>query len=141
MQDFHPDCTINILISGQGRPAKLVWVCSLTLRHGPRLLTVKKFAGIAPREQVEWQATLFGLEQATRLQQEKVMLASDFSLPGIHQSPASRLRDPALQLMREDAENLWAGFRLRKTGNLDEKESAHLKEAAADGFRRPRERD
>jgi hypothetical protein len=140
MQDFHPDCTINILVSGQGRPAKLVWCCSLVLRSGQRLVTVKKFTGIAPREQVEWQATLFGLEQATRLQQEKVMLASDLTLPGIHQTPASRLRDPALQLMREDAENLWAGFRLRKTGRLDEKEAAHLREAAADGFRRPRER-
>lgn len=141
MTDFHPDCTINILVTGQGRPAKLVWVCSLVMRDGTRLVTARKFTGIASREQVEWTATLFGLRQATRLQQEKVQIRSEFSLPGIHVSPASRLRDPALQLMREDAERLWTGFRLRKTGRLDEKEAEYLRNEAASGFRRPRERD
>ncbi|RYZ98930.1 MAG: hypothetical protein EOP11_20060, partial [Proteobacteria bacterium] len=99
MQDFHADCTINILLAAQGKPAKYVWVCSLVLRDGSRILTTKKFAGIAPREQVEWQAALFGLQQTTRLQQEKVALNCDFTLAGINQVMPSRLRDPALQLM------------------------------------------
>lgn len=138
MNDFNADCTINLLISGQGRPAKLAWACSVTLRDGQRLVLARKFVGIVSREKLEWEAALFGIQQATRLQQEKVALSFDANLSGINQPAGPKLKDPALQVMREEAEFLWAGFRLRKAARLDEKEAAFLKEESEKAFRRPK---
>jgi hypothetical protein len=135
MQDFHPECTINLLIQAQGRPSKYVWACSILTRNSVRLVFARRFLGMVSREQAEWNALLFGLRQAERLQQEKVQLSSSFSLS---LGAAGKLRCPELQSLKAQAEGIWNGFRLRKTGKIDPAEEDFLKESAAKAFSRKR---
>jgi len=133
MQEFKPDCTINLLIQSQGRPAKYVWACSLVTRDSVRLVMARKFMGIVSRDEAEWSAMLFGLSQARRLLQEKVHLCSEYS--GILQE-AGKLRDPRIQSMKAKAQDIWSTFRLRKIGKIASDEEVALKEEAARAFSR-----
>jgi hypothetical protein len=133
MQDFHADCTVNLLISSNGKPGKIVWVCSLVSRDSVRLVLARRFMGLSSRERSEWQALLFGLTQARRLQQEKVELCSGFSslvdLPGRH-------RDPAIQSIKGKVEEAWGSFRLRRAGKLASGEERVLRDWAEAAFSR-----
>lgn len=135
MTDFHPDCTINILLLAQGRPAKYVWVCSLVTRESVRLVTARRFAGIVSREQAEASALLFGMKQAERLLQEKVQLSADFQ-PFTEGHSGGRHKDPGVQLMKAEAEKIWSSFRLRKMARIAPDEERLLKEEAEKGFAR-----
>lgn len=133
MQDFHADCTINLFLRAQGKPGKYAWVCSLVTRNSVRLVLARRFLGIVSREKAEWQAALFGLEQAARLQQEKIQLCANFSLS---LEPGSKHRDPEIQSKKAEAEALWATFRLRKMGKLDAGEEEALSAEAMKAFSR-----
>jgi hypothetical protein len=133
MQDFHADCTINLLVTSRGSPAKHVWSCSLTDRNRVPLVLARRFVGIASRDQVEWRALLFGLSQAHRLQQEKVALCADFTVaPG----QPGKLRDAALQSMKEQVDELWARFRLHKVEKFFPAERDLLRDWAEEAFAR-----
>jgi len=133
MQDFHADCTINLLIQAQGNPGKYAWVCSLVTRESVRLVLARKFLGIVSREQAEWSAILFGLRQAERLQQEKVQLCTEFNLS---LESSSKHRDPEIQSKKVQAEDIWKFFRLSKMGRPAPAELAFLKEELAKAFSR-----
>lgn len=125
MQDFHADCTINILLHTQGKPAKYAWICSLTTRNSVRLLWARKFMGHTSREDAEWHATLFGLRQAHRLLQEKVQFSAPFNAPNLS---AGKHRDPRIQLMKAESEKLWEAFRLKKQAKILAEEEKFLRE-------------
>ncbi len=125
MQDFHADCTINLLLQCQGRSAKYSWVCSLVTRESVRLVLARRFLGRVSREQAEWNATVFGLRQAQRLLQEKVALCADFS---VDLSDAGRSRDPGVQLLKSEAQKIWDSFRLKKMGRISPQELQVLRE-------------
>lgn len=138
MQDFNPDCTINLSIQAQGKPGKFVWACSLVTRDSVRLVLARKFLGIVNRDEAEWSAALFGLSQAQRLMQEKVQLCSDF---GLNLDGTSKHRDPKIQLIKARAEKVWSSFRLRKLGRVEAGEERILREEALSAFsRKSRER-
>jgi hypothetical protein len=77
MQEFRPDCTINLHLESRGRSAKLVWCCGIRDERGNGLVTVSGFAGTAPRETALLRTLRFGLEQALRLRMEKIEIATD----------------------------------------------------------------
>ena len=133
MQEFKPDCTINLLILSHGRPAKYAWACSILTRESVRLVLARRFVGISSRDEVEWSAMLFGLGQAMRLQQEKVQVCADFS--DILQI-AGKHRDPQIQSLKAAAQDAWASFRLRKEGRISADEEMLLKEEASKAFSR-----
>lgn len=135
MQDFHPDCTINLLVQSQGKPGKFAWACTLVTRNSVRLLVARRFLGVVNREQAEWSCALFGLEQAARLQQEKVQLSADFSL-ALDPAAGGKHRDPAIQSKKAEAEALWASFRLRKQGKISAEEDGFLRQEAMKAFSR-----
>lgn len=135
MQDFHPDCTINLLVQSQGKPGKYAWVCSLVTRDSVRLLSARRFLGIVNREEAEWACALFGLEQAARLQQEKVQLCADFSLL-LDPAAGGKHRDPSIQSKKAEAGALWASFRLRKLGKISAEEDGFLRQEAMKAFSR-----
>lgn len=135
MQDFHPDCIINILVTARGQPAKFTWACGLFTRERVPLVIATRFLGHVPREEAEAAALLFGLEQAARLQQEKVQLGGDIAFPGIN-APAGRGRKGTVPLKMREALALWESFRLRKSASLTEADRAALRGAFEPGARR-----
>jgi hypothetical protein len=137
MQDFHADCIINILLQAQGKPAKYAWICSLSTRNSVRLVWARKFMGLVNREEAEWAAALFGLEQAQRLQQEKVQFSAGFSAPDPR---AGKLRDPRIQSMKARAEKIWESFRLKKEGRISAEEETFLRDEVGKVFFQNRRR-
>lgn len=134
MQDFHADCTINLLVQSQGKPGKYAWVCSLVTRNSVRLLTARRFLGMVSREEAELSCALFGLAQTARLQQEKVQICADFSIP--LDAAAGKHRVPEIQLKRAEAVAIWAGFRLKKIGRVSAEENEFLRAEVAKAFSR-----
>ena len=121
MQEFKPECTINLHVESLGTPPKYIWNCSIRY-HVSRIVVAKGFTGSKIREDAQLEAALFGMRQAMRLKQEKVALACSF--PGILSlSPKKNLE---LQSKINEMNSLWQGFRLRKTIELEKNERDFL---------------
>jgi hypothetical protein len=125
MQDFHPECTINLLLECRGNPSKIVWSCSLQTRNSVRLLSAEKFLGIYHRERAEWELLRFGLQQANLLKQEKVEICCPYFTEEEILNPR-KLRDQELQYIRQNCVQLLDTFRLKKYSKMDEKEKQYL---------------
>jgi len=140
MTEFRPECTINLHVESQGKPAKLAWSCSIAHHRSGRVACARKFLGIVPREEAELHALLFGLEQAKRLLQEKVEIAAAFSLKELLEGEARGARgmSPERKAMREGARREWETFRLRRISPLGREEQAFLRDLAEGAYRRRR---
>lgn len=126
MQEFKPECTINLHVDSIGTPPKYIWICSVRYLLS-RVVVAKGFTGSKLREDAQLAAALFGLRQAYRLKQEKVALACSF--PGILSlSPKKNLE---LQSKLEELHSLWEGFRLKKTTELDKAERDFLQNSSS----------
>ena len=79
MTDFKPDCTINLHVELRGKPAKIVWCCSMEQARAGRVILARRFLGLVNREEAELQVLLFGMRQAARFLQEKVEIRASFS--------------------------------------------------------------
>lgn len=137
MQEFNPECTINLYLESRGKPAKSAWCCSLTGESGARILVATKFLGKAPFEGSVVGALHFGLAQATRLRMEKVHLATDLPVEGvIAPEKKTRPRDAALEPVMRECADAWAAFRLRKLKKLPVDERDFLRNEAEKFFKR-----
>lgn len=137
MQEFKPDCIINLHMESRGKPGKYAWSCSLVDRSGRRLVTAVKFAGVVSRDAVLLESARFGLVQAQRLRMEKIEVASDGSIEGFLASErvgSKRVRE--LQSLLDDVIRAWSSFRLRKIGSLAGAERDFLHVQAGTAFKR-----
>ncbi len=139
MQDFHPDCTINLLVHSHGKGNTHFWACSLVTRKSVRLIVGEKFFGLTSREQAEWSALEFGLIQGLNLKQEKIAIASLF-LKESELTDPRKLRDPELQLKKANCFTMYNQFRLRKFQTMNEEERAFLKNRMESFFARGKKR-
>lgn len=135
MQDFHPDCIINILVAGHGRPAKFSWAIKIATREQVSLVEATRFLGIVSPDEAGWAALVYSLRQVERLQQEKVMIATDIAYPALTAAKASRSRDPKIQLIIDEAVAIWRGIRLTKMAPLGVPERTHLQGLLTPGKR------
>lgn len=136
MQEFKPECTINLHVESMGTPPKYIWICSVRYLVS-RVVVAKGFTGSKIREDAQLAAALFGMRQALRLKQEKVALACSF--PGILSLSAKKNLE--LQSKIEEMHSLWAGFRLKKTMVLDKAERDFLQgESGFSGAKKKKEK-
>ncbi len=127
MQDFHPDCTINLIVLPAPRGEKVYWSCSLVTRKSVRLVTAEKIVGGLTREVAAWKSLEFGLLQAHRLKQEKIAVACGF-LSEKDLLETRKLRDPELQSIKANCEKLYQDFRLKRFQAIDENEKKFLQQ-------------
>ncbi len=136
MQEFNPECTINLYLESRGKTAKAAWCCSLVGGSGDRIIAAARFVGKGAFDDAVVGALKFGLEQAKRLRMEKVHLATDLSVEALITPKKGRLRDPELQAKAEACAEIWGGFRLRKLVRLNEAERGFLRTYSERFFRR-----
>lgn len=127
MQDFHPDCTINLFVHSATRGERVYWSCSLVTRKSVRLVTAEKIVGVHSRDLAVWKALEFGLLQAHRLKQEKIAVACGF-LAEKDLLETRKLRDPELQLIKANCEKLYQEFRLKRFQAIAESEKKFLQQ-------------
>lgn len=128
MQEFKPDCTINLHLESRGRPGKNVWACSIVDRSGRRLVTALRFAGAMGREAAMIECANFGMSQAQRLRMEKVELASDGTIDSmLVPERIGGKRSKELQSILKNVSNMWIMFRLRKVGVISPEERDYLR--------------
>ena len=137
MQEFKPDCTINLHLESRGKPAKNIWACSIVDRSGRRLVTALRFAGVINREIAILESAKFGMAQAKRLRMEKVQIASDGAIDSMLQlDRVGGIRFKELQSLLSEVSNYWIEFRLRKVGKISQGEREFLRKEAESLWKR-----
>ena len=136
MQDFHADCTIKLFVASSGKPEKMSWACILEMRNGHKIISAQGFMGVVSREVAYAEALEFGLDQAKRLRQEKIGLATKYPiLKNLDSRQSVFNRDPELRLKRDNIDALWESFRLKKSSILTPEDDEALLRLAGRVFK------
>jgi hypothetical protein len=137
MQEFNPDCTINLCLESQGHPAKIAWCCSVVNDSNFRVIVASRFLGKASFENSLMAVLKFGLEQALRLRVEKLHLATDLPVDDLfNEKKSGRSRYPKLQSEIEACNFMWNSFRLKKRVSVSTQERSFLRAEAEKFFKR-----
>lgn len=133
MQEFRPECTINLHLESSGKPARQAWFCALLDERGARILIAAKFLGAVSRDESALRALHFGLVQALRLRTEKVELVGEIPLSFLGEERAGVGRLGELQSLKEECVEAWNRFRLRRVRS-HRPEERELMRRATDAF-------
>src|SRR5690349_10465381 len=141
MQEFKPECIINLYLESRGKPGKLAWGGSLYHQDGKLLAQLGGFLGLQDRREAELKITDIVLELARQLKMEKIELSANFPAEGIFQE---KIRGGSsgkeLQLLERKLRGLWEEFRLRRIGKINAKEIESLRKECAALFDRKHSR-
>ncbi|MGZ3650592.1 MAG: hypothetical protein ACXVB9_20865 [Bdellovibrionota bacterium] len=140
MTDFKPDCTINLHVEARTKPAVCAWVCSISHVKCGRVVLARKTLGDVPRPEAELEVLHYGLAQALRFQQEKIVVTATFPLGAwLGESKRSGgAGKPEFKAKREAVARAWATFRLKKINRMDAPDEKSLREEAENAFPRKR---
>lgn len=139
MQEFKPDCTINLHLESKGKPSKYAWVCSVSSDKQKNIVVARGFLGITSIELAQALALQFALRFAENLRREKVWLCTSFPAEGMliddkKIKKSSRPQEARLQL--EEVKKIWESIRLKRWKKIEEKDLKFLREEVNASFAR-----